>query len=260
MEKRIKIHNTVGIITAALIAILGISLAILSIAIYTTGGARPYSRESIGDGLKYVIIQAILAIASVIAGAVIKFAYPIPSDKLKPLRDQYMTLDTLTEKVAAKDARLLSADDKVNREKAIRGRIKLILTVALILLGTVAILVATLTDYDSVKINQSVIKVTAVVLSLSLVGGALGYVASILSEASVKREIDELRSLLIIADGDPKVTEDNSGKRAALCKNVARIAILAVAVAFIALGIFNGGMGEVLGKAVRICTECIGLG
>ena len=36
--------------------------------------------------------------------------------------------------------------------------------------------------------------------------------------------------------------------------------ILAVGVLFIVLGIFNGGMADVLGKAIRICTECIGLG
>ena len=39
-----------------------------------------------------------------------------------------------------------------------------------------------------------------------------------------------------------------------------RSAVLILAVTFIILGIFNGGMAEVLGKAVRICTECIGLG
>ena len=37
-------------------------------------------------------------------------------------------------------------------------------------------------------------------------------------------------------------------------------AVLAASVAFIIVGIVNGGMSDVLGKAVRICTECIGLG
>jgi hypothetical protein len=36
--------------------------------------------------------------------------------------------------------------------------------------------------------------------------------------------------------------------------------ILAVGILFVLLGIFNGGMADVLGKAIRICTECIGLG
>jgi hypothetical protein len=29
---------------------------------------------------------------------------------------------------------------------------------------------------------------------------------------------------------------------------------------FIVLGIVNGGMADVLNKAIKICTECIGLG
>ena len=38
------------------------------------------------------------------------------------------------------------------------------------------------------------------------------------------------------------------------------ILCIAAAVLMIILGIFNGGMNDVLQKAIRICTECIGLG
>ena len=41
---------------------------------------------------------------------------------------------------------------------------------------------------------------------------------------------------------------------------VARCVIGAVAIAFILVGIFNGGANDVLVKAINICTECIGLG
>lgn len=39
-----------------------------------------------------------------------------------------------------------------------------------------------------------------------------------------------------------------------------RVALYAAAVALIVAGIFNGGMYDVLVKAINICTECIGLG
>ena len=39
-----------------------------------------------------------------------------------------------------------------------------------------------------------------------------------------------------------------------------RGAILVVGIVCLVLGILNGGMADVLGKAIRICTECIGLG
>ena len=39
-----------------------------------------------------------------------------------------------------------------------------------------------------------------------------------------------------------------------------RIGLLAVGVALFVIGIFNGGLNDVLIKAINICTECIGLG
>lgn len=39
-----------------------------------------------------------------------------------------------------------------------------------------------------------------------------------------------------------------------------RTALLIVAVLFIVLGVMNGGLRDVLVKAINICTECIGLG
>lgn len=39
-----------------------------------------------------------------------------------------------------------------------------------------------------------------------------------------------------------------------------RIAALCVALGLIVLGVFNGSVRDVLGKAVKICTECVGLG
>jgi len=43
-------------------------------------------------------------------------------------------------------------------------------------------------------------------------------------------------------------------------QRVIRIVILAAAIILIVLGIMNGGMRDVLIKAIYICTECIGLG
>lgn len=39
-----------------------------------------------------------------------------------------------------------------------------------------------------------------------------------------------------------------------------RLLLLAAAVLFIVLGVLNGGLWDVLVKAINICTECIGLG
>jgi len=41
---------------------------------------------------------------------------------------------------------------------------------------------------------------------------------------------------------------------------VLRSSLLVLAAAFILLGVMNGGLRDVLVKAINICTECIGLG
>ena len=41
---------------------------------------------------------------------------------------------------------------------------------------------------------------------------------------------------------------------------IVRLAIAAVAVLFIVLGMDNGGMAAVLDKAINICSQCIGIG
>ena len=39
-----------------------------------------------------------------------------------------------------------------------------------------------------------------------------------------------------------------------------RAGVAAIGITFVIIGIFNGGMTDMLGKAINICTQCIGLG
>lgn len=41
---------------------------------------------------------------------------------------------------------------------------------------------------------------------------------------------------------------------------IVQMVLLIAAIVLIAAGIFNGSAGDVFGKAVKICTECVGLG
>ncbi len=50
-----------------------------------------------------------------------------------------------------------------------------------------------------------------------------------------------------------------AGEKAAP-RNTARLILFAAALVFLVLGIRNGGLRDVLIKAINICTECIGLG
>lgn len=58
------------------------------------------------------------------------------------------------------------------------------------------------------------------------------------------------------AGENPPVSQKTAPRR----MGAARVVIALAAVILIVLGVLNGGMRDVLVKAVNICTECIGLG
>ena len=58
----------------------------------------------------------------------------------------------------------------------------------------------------------------------------------------------------------PKRKPDAAASEKTTGRNVIRVIIAAAAVVLIVLGVMNGGMFDVLVKAINICTECIGLG
>ncbi len=55
-------------------------------------------------------------------------------------------------------------------------------------------------------------------------------------------------------------TQGLMGPRGIRGLRLLQAALLVFSAALIAHGILNGSMNDVLAKAVRICTECIGLG
>ena len=74
-----------------------------------------------------------------------------------------------------------------------------------------------------------------------------GWLLGVKDEAYMARTISPL----------PAKAVSQEGGRVPL---IVRTAVLALAVAFIVLGILNGGLEDVLTKANAICMECVGLG
>jgi hypothetical protein len=83
--------------------------------------------------------------------------------------------------------------------------------------------------------------------------------ARAICSVSISKELEITKKVLGVSKKTPS-SEQKSDKKCKILLNILRGVIVAVAVIFIAIGITNGGMADVLGKAIRICTECIGLG
>jgi len=87
-------------------------------------------------------------------------------------------------------------------------------------------------------------------------------ISSVLQEKSMQRETSAALARVKEekeAGIKPKPKGKVQGKNAK-SKRVLQIAVAIAAMAFIVLGVYNGGAKAVFTKAVNICTECVGLG
>ena len=111
--------------------------------------------------------------------------------------------------------------------------------------------------------NSDVVAFFLLAIPLLLVGLAAIYVAGRLLDGSWARVRDILKAQAktpgIMNGGKTEEKKPSAIERYRLVLGV-RIALLTMGVAFVVIGIFNGGAKDVYDKAVKLCMECIGLG
>ena len=261
MKKLAKLHKITAFITAILIVITALSLIGCCIAIYASHGDSQFTKERIAEYSRYVIIQSVAAIEMIIFGIVLNFAFPPEKIKFRAKPSDTAANKRLTEKLKRRDEILLRTDARINREKAYRKNTSILLVAVISIFAISAIIFAMLTEHSENDIDVYVLKVTIFVVLLFSISGALMHIYGILLQKSYKREKDALKDLLVIANSDNPVSKkEEKADKKPIYINILRTAIVTIALAFILLGMLNGGMDSVLAKAVRICTECIGLG
>lgn len=251
-------------ITSILVIITALAFIVSAIIILATGGVRPYSRELVGEYLKYLSIPSVLTLISVILGLVF---YRGKSDSLTKVSLTKVTLGRLSERLS------LEQCDEDTRASIYRERLSrraCAFATALIVLAStlVSILYVTLVaEFTKEDPNGSVLLAMLVVLPLVAVAIGCGVIALYRFANSYKRELEITRNA--IADGavyEEIIPSEKSRISVFFEKNEKKITLglravlLSVSILFIVLGIINGGAGDVFGKAIRICTECIGLG
>ncbi len=75
-----------------------------------------------------------------------------------------------------------------------------------------------------------------------------------------KREVEAVEEPVVVKPLRVRKERKARPKLAGICKWTARLVLLAGGVFLVYLGVQNGGMQDVLAKAINICTQCIGLG
>ena len=275
MEKQLRLKKIIALVTSILIIVTGLSLIFICVHIYKTEGSTPFSRETVGKHLVFAIPQAVLTIAGIITGIVFEFKYPADEQKKKGAQNEYVTLKRQRALVLKNNPEYL-LDELVLSQSHFRISLRILYSIICIILSIVGIIVtANAKRYTLDDINNSVAVMASVALIMFLTCASLGFVCSLSLRDSASRETKRLKNLFLNKEEFIEEKEDKKvvflSQKYNICKSffakhskiiliVLRGIVAAISIMFIIVGIFNGGMADVLGKAVKICTECIGLG
>lgn len=253
-----KYGRIISIATMVCTILLGIAFIVSTAHLYFTGGSEPYSRERVGEYLAWLIVPSVITLLLVVVGVVYNIA--------TSTSDTENTKRTDRELLESFEGRYNLSDFDEETKKSLKAEKKKTLTfsiefhsVSALLFLASLIYIAFVAEFTVENLSADIMAAFAVALPLSAVGIAIQIPRVYLAEKSAARQLTLMKES-IKAHGAPKVKKAEKAEKYTKATLITRYAILGAALLLIVLGIFNGGAADVLGKAVKICTECIGLG
>lgn len=254
------IYLVYGIVQSLLLVVCGGCLIAACLAIYD-GGSGTFSREAVTAQFVWISLPVIYCIAWIIGGAVLTLILPLEPRKPKGNMTPSDAIRRLSARVddASCPAELTAARKK---EQTFRTVLRLLAVAVCVVVSIPCILyLFDLSNFDDIGagLTEDILAAMKLVLPAAAVGLSAWVVVTFACHLSLKRELETVKAALKVAPAKEKAAnEAKSGNGRAVW--IVRGAVLLVAVVFIVLGVINDGMNDVLQKAIRICTECIGLG
>ncbi len=252
-------RNKILLIAQSLLCVaLVVMLAVSAVGIYRSGIAEKqenplawvYTREKAAAALKPVLPVFLLAVGVTAACAVLNVR---DGNENKPVTDPELSRDLMR-------ARVARPDDAMKKEEALQKKLLYggwggfglcMLPVLLYMLDGA--------HFPNDDLEQVMGQFAVHVFPWIILGLAVLIVSAILQGKSIQREYDAIM-VRIKEEKAAGIKAEPQTEKPARNGNALRWLLLAVAVVFIILGIRNGSMAAVVNKAIRICTECVGLG
>ncbi len=266
-EKTVKrIRFISALVMSALAVIAGLLFICSAIAIYQSGD-QPYTPVSIAEKFRKIAIPAALFVIWAVGGGILSIALPLPEKRIKGEADPAVTLLRISQRVDMHSLPAQLAQGAAHERK--KRKLLLICTVFLYVISSAAALVYLFLpgSFASDDFNRDILKATLTVSACMALPFAASVVYVFIARKSMQKEIRYLKQALAAQKTSPApVQNEVSGAAAWFKKNssvmltAARCSLLLIGAVLVLLGVFNGGADDVLGKAIKICTECIGLG
>lgn len=275
-EKAAKIRFWYGIFLSIFSAVVGVLFIVQTWSIYTSAPQSPYTVESIKTHFRQIAIPVWLWVAAVVGNILLSHLYPEKKKRPKAYIDMTYALSKAKQRLSGNED-LLSETSKVSKKEE---KFRLIVCVAcatliagiaivggLILFG---VLYRPLIKTEFFTAHDGVVDKLFQCVLLSIVAMLLACVAARLNLNSRTRErvyylqemATNLQNKKTAAPTGTVAQEPKQKKVKSKWMGVwlYRAAIFSVAIVLLIIGVLNGGMREVLLKAINICTQCIGLG
>ena len=263
-----RVRLILGCILSVLLVVSGILLMISCVKIYRLG-SRAFNVENISSAFQKIRIPLFITLGVLAVDVLMALILPTEAVKARPVTEQRSVLKRLEEK----NRKYMSRFDEmmmapIQKEIAFRKLLRvggIVLSVAASLPALIRICFFQTFDMNY---NARIIESVCWILPSTLIVMGIGMAVIRLEDASCKRQIEALKAglekaktmELPAAEGASAEASDSARSLSDRAAKILWIVLLAVAVVFIVAGSLNGGMADVLSKAVNICTECIGLG
>ncbi len=284
-EKGEKIRFIYGISLAALSVLVGILFILQTWRIYLSAEQSPYAPETISKMFKEIALPVFLWVAAVIGGGVIACLFPEEKRRPKAYIDLRAALARTEKRLPASEGYVPQIKGVKSKEESLRKGLTAFGVAFSCIVAFVCLAIILDWFYLPMLQNEFFVEhdglvdrlfqiAVLLVVAFTLVG-----FCGIWSDISRKRQQKGYLELLSSAKGQPKTKKSAPAKSkwSALVAKInvwerlskeskkktvfgVRIALGVVGVAFVVWGIANGGMKDVLLKAINICTQCIGLG
>ena len=255
-KKKIKLIYSA--LLSVLLIITGILLVAACVSIYRLGD-RPFTVENISNAFSKIAIPVWITVGAVVVGAVLALVFPEKERRLKAKYERKVTLSRMLCRLD-KEKAPIEVLCKIEKEEKLRKMLRIFATALSVIVSLPAVIHSLNFENFTADYNANVITACAFIIPCSVIVMGIAVAFICLEDMSLVREIECIKSALTESGikGPAKNVACASERSKAVLYT--RIAVAVVSLVFIVLGILNGGMADVLSKAIHICTECIGLG
>ena len=240
-----RIMRVYKIVLALLLVLTLLLVSALCVNIYLQGD-KPFTKEAISDAFRIALPVLFITLSAIIGGFVIGVFSEEENKNTAKVQSRFA--------LAAVKKRFYVS----NGEEKKRRIINIIFYCLYVVISLFPLTyLCNGKNFTIENLNSDIVSATIVVMIHTAVLFAFAFLRIYLYEKSIFAELEIYK----------KAIKEKTAVRCEVLTSrksndavYIRCALIFTAVVLIVLGIFNDGIGDVYGKAVRICTECIGLG